>query len=263
MRLGAFASLWELHGSVRGAVKWGLYGVYFLLFLLVWHAGTGIALRPFPEIFEGLAVLWTEKGFAQDIGQSLQLNLIALGVTLLIVLTIAYLAVLPAFAPLAFALSKGRFLGLMGLNAMFIEFFGLGLTMKVAVLTFGISVFYLTSMYSIVMEIPRSKFDHARSLGLSEFQVFWQVVVRGTADQMLEAFRQNAAIGWMMITAVEGIVKAGGIGDRLYHSYKHFHRGEVLAIIFVILLIGLLMDAGLRWLQGVVTPHVLATRRED
>ena len=78
---------------------------------------------------------------------------------------------------------------------------------------------------------------------------------------MLEAFRQNAAIGWMMITAVEIIVRAGGVGVTLFESYRYGRRGELLAIIFCILVIGLIQDACLRGLQRVVTPHTVAAVR--
>lgn len=238
-----------------------LYGVYLLLFIAIWELNTGMTLRPFPEVFNNLRVLWVEKGFSQDIGASLQLNVLALMVSFVFTLCVSYIAVLPVFRPIPFALSKGRFLGLLGLNVIFIEIFGLGLGLKVALLTFGTSVFYATSMYTIVTEIPQSRYDYARAMGLSELQIVWHVVIRGTADQMLEALRQNAAIGWMMITAVEGIVKAGGIGDLLWHSNRNFNRGEVLAIIMVILFIGIIQDVLLRNIQLVLVPHIKAGRR--
>lgn len=256
----AIASLFSVNGSPSRNVKYVLYGIYAALFVIVWHAGAGTTVRPFTEIGSSFYHLWFEKGLAQDLGQSIQLIAIALGASLFATLATTYIATLPALEPISYFISRGRFLGLMGLNAIFIEVFGLGIAMKIAVLTFSVSVFFVTSMHAIITEIPRSRYDYARSLGLNSWQVVWHVVIRGTADQMLESLRQNAAIGWMMITAVEGIVKSGGIGDRLYYSYKHFDRGEVLAIIFCILLIGILMDITLRWLQHIITPHVLAKK---
>ena len=54
------------------------------------------------------------------------------------------------------------------------------------------------------------KFDHARSLRFSDWRVVWEVVVLGTADKAFEILRQNAAIGWMMLTMVEGISRSEG-----------------------------------------------------
>lgn len=251
------SDLFTIKGDLTPQVKYGLYALYVVLFVVLWESAAGVAIRPFGEILDGFKVLWFEKGLAVDIGQSVYLNLVAIGVTLLLTLLLSYLSIFQFWRPLSFAISKGRFLGLLGLNFIFIEIFGLGFEMKVALLTFGITVFYLTSMYSIVQEIPEDQLDYARSLGLSKWQIIWQVVIRGTADQMLETLRQNAAIGWMMITAVEGIVKSGGIGDLLWNSNKHFDRGEVLAIIFCILIIGMLQDQLLKTLKKIITPHAI------
>lgn len=249
-------NLFQINGAVSRYVKYGLYGAYVFLAIVAWHTLPGNVLKSFPQIAESFKVLWFKKGFAHDIGQSMFLNAVAMLSTTVSVLVVGYLSTLPVMRPFSFAISKGRFLGMMGLNAIFIELFGLGFSLKVSLLMFGIGVFYMTSMYTIITEIPQSHFDYARTLKLSKVQTMWQVVIRGTADQMLESLRQNAAIGWMMITAVEGIVKSGGIGDILYNSYKHFDRGEVLAIIGVILVIGIIQDYLLKKLQETVTPHV-------
>jgi NitT/TauT family transport system permease protein len=104
-----------------------------------------------------------------------------------------------------------------------------------------------------VIEIPRSQFDHMRVLGASELRIFWEVVVLGTKDKALDIMRQNVAMGWSMITMVEGISRAeGGIGAMILNQNKHFLLAQVYAVLFVILLIGLLLD----YVLGVVT-HVL------
>jgi NitT/TauT family transport system permease protein len=80
-------------------------------------------------------------------------------------------------------------------------------------------------------------------LRMKEWQVVWEVVILGTADKAFEVLRQNAAIGWMMLTMVEGIVRGeGGIGAMLLNANKHFILAEVFAIQIVILLTGLVQD---------------------
>ena len=82
---------------------------------------------------------------------------------------------------------------------------GGGFALKVALLTFGMTTFLVTSLARIVSEIPRSQIDYVRSLGASEPRVIWETVVRGTLDRTIDAVRQNVAMGWSMITMVEGI----------------------------------------------------------
>jgi ABC-type nitrate/sulfonate/bicarbonate transport system permease component len=63
-----------------------------------------------------------------------------------------------------------------------------------------------------------------RVLGASEGRIFWEVVVRGTLDKALDTLRQNLAMGWAMITMVEGISRAeGGVGALILNQNKHFH----------------------------------------
>jgi NitT/TauT family transport system permease protein len=72
--------------------------------------------------------------------------------------------------------------------------------------------------------------------------------------------RQNAAIGWMMLTMVEGISRAeGGIGAMLLNQQKHFHLAEVFAIQLLILVVGILQDYGLGALRRVVFPYAHLT----
>ncbi|MEM7180679.1 MAG: ABC transporter permease subunit [Spirochaetota bacterium] len=248
-------ALFSIQGRLGRVTSYVLYTVYALLAIALWQMNLGTAIRPFAEIFASLKVLWLEKGLAVDIGQSIRLNVVAICTSLVLTLVICYAAVFPIFRPIAFVISKGRFFGLLGLNFIFIEVFGLGFGLKLSLLAFGMSVFYITSMYTIITEIPQEKFDYARALGLSKIQILWHVMVRGTAAEMLEALRQNAAIAWMMITAVEGIVRAGGIGDRLWSSNKHFARGEVLAILFCILTIGVIQDILLKGMAKAFAPH--------
>src|SRR5205085_7209830 len=118
------------------------------------------------------------------------------------------------------------------------------------------TTFFVTSMAQIVMEIPREQFDHMRVLGAGELRILWEVVVRGTLDRALDVLRQNVAMGWAMITMVEGISRAeGGVGALILNENKHFLLAEVYAILLVILLLGLIMDYGMGVLTMALCPH--------
>jgi NitT/TauT family transport system permease protein len=187
-------------------------------------------------------------------------NLQALAITAVISLALPYLTVLPVFRPIVNALSKGRFIGLTGLTFMFTLVFGGGHPLKVSLLVFGMTVFFITSMASVVAEIPKEKYDYARSLRLSEWQVVKEVVILGTADKAIEVFRQNAAMGWMMLTMVESISRSeGGIGAMLLNQNKHFHLAEVFAIQGVILLVGMIQDYAIGIIKRLFMPYAELT----
>lgn len=225
------------------------------LVLLFWILSP-FSILPSPmEIVGALGPLW-RQGLGKALEASIVLNLEALFWSTLISVGVAYLSVLPAFKPLGVTLSKMRFLSMMGVTFVFMLITGGGHALKLWMLTFGITVFYVTGTLEVVSSIPRERFDYARTLRMSEWRVMWEVVVLGTFHQMLEVLRQNAAIGWMMLTMVEGIVRSeGGIGAMLLNQSKYFHLAEVFAIQFVILGIGLLQDETLDFLGRLFFPY--------
>lgn len=235
-------------------------GVQAALFLLIWINSPFAALPRPVEVLGAFRRLWFDEGLGRELITSFWMNLEALFWTLLISLALSYLTVLPAIRPVAVAVSKGRFLGLIGLTFVFTLMVGGGRPLKLSLLVFGMTVFFVTSMAAVVAEIPKEKFDHARTLRMSEWRVVWEVVVLGTFDQAIEVLRQNAAIGWMMLTMVEGISRSeGGVGAMLLNQNKHFKLPEVFAIQFLILFVGLIQDYAIGWLKQVICPHASLT----
>lgn len=227
---------------------------------VLWASGSSL-LIPGPA---GVASAWVRmverEGLLYELGVSLRLNAEALGLSTAISVGLAWLTVLPAARPLAEACSKARFFGMTGFVVAFTMAFGGGHALKVALLTFGMSVFFVTSMCSVVASIPRAEFDHARSLRMGEWRAVWEVVVLGRADEAFEALRQNAAIGWMMLTMVEGLVRSeGGIGALMLNENKHFRLDAVFAVQLTVLAVGIVQDQFLAWLKGMFCPYARLT----
>jgi len=220
-----------------------------------WSAPFKVLPRP-DEVVRALSDLWRIHGLGWEVITSVTLNAQAIFWTLVISLILSYLTVIPFFRPIAAAVSKGRFLGLIGLTLIFTLMIGGGKPLKLSLLVFGMSVFFVTSMAAVILDLPKEAFDHARSLGMKEWRVVWEVVILGTADDAFEVLRQNAAIGWMMLTMVEGISRAeGGLGAMLLNQNKHFHLAEVFAIQILILTIGVLQDYLIGVLRKVCCPY--------
>lgn len=220
-----------------------------------WRSPFEVLPRP-DEVLVQLRDLWLHKGLPDQMWTSFKLSAEALAISTAISLVLSYLTVIPVFRPLVSAISKGRFLTLVGFTFVFTILFGGGHVLKVSMLVFGETVFFVTSMASVVAAIPREEFDHARTLRMSEWRVVWEVVILGTADKAFEVLRQNAAIGWMMVTMVEGVVRAeGGVGTMLIDMNKYFRMADVFAIQICILGIGLLQDYFLGLVRAIFCPY--------
>jgi NitT/TauT family transport system permease protein len=208
------------------------------------------------EVLTALQDLWATQGLIPELFTSFLLNVKALLWATLISLTLSYLTVLPFFRPLVNALSKGRFLSMAGFTLVFTLVFQTGARIQVALLTFSMTVFFLTSMAAVIAGIPKADFDHARTLRMSEWRVVWEVVVLGTLDKAFEVMRQNAAIGWTLLTFVEGLVRAnGGVGVLLANQGKYLNYAAIYGIQLCILLLGLFQDYVLGLLRKICCPY--------
>ncbi len=232
-----------------------IVAVEIAIVLLVWlNSPFKVLPRP-DEVLSALKRLWADEGLGQELMSSFMLNLQALAWSSAITLVLAYLTVLPVFRPIATGISKLRFLSLTGLTIVFTLLFGGGHPLKLSLLVFGITVFYITSMASVVANVSKAELDHARTLRMREWRVVWEVVILGTIDRAFEVLRQNAAIGWMMLTMVEVIVRSGGVGEMLMNEYKHFRLADMFAIQLVILIVGLLQDGAIVALRKLCCPY--------
>jgi NitT/TauT family transport system permease protein len=239
----------------RGALRF-IIGFQIVVLLLVWATSTYVFLPKPMDVWRAFVDLWNNEGLGQELIVSFLLNVQAMAWATVISLGLAYLAVVPVFQPIAHAVSKGRFLGMVGLTFFFTIIFASGHRLKVSLLVFGVAVFFVTSMIDVVAQVPKEKFDLARTLRMGEWRVVWEVIVLGRADAAFDAMRQNAAMGWMMLTMVEGISRSeGGIGALLLNQNKHFRLEAVFAIQIAILMIGLFQDYALGLAKKFLFPY--------
>src|SRR5271157_2543775 len=238
----------------RQTLRW-VIGFQLLTLFFVWFFSPTVFLPKPKEVFQALSEMWME-GLGGELITSFYLNLQAIAMATLLSLLMAYLTVIPFFRPIIALLSKLRFLSMVGLTFFFTLMASTGHELKLYLLVFSVSVFFLTGMAEIVSSIPKSRFDLARTLRMSEWHVVYEVVILGQVDKAFEMLRQNAAMGWMMLTMVEGISRSeGGVGAMLLNQNKHFHLSAVFAIQISILFLGLGQDYVIGLLRRVACPY--------
>ena len=129
--------------------------------VVLWAAGLLFAWMVTPyeslptprEVWGAFGDLWWNHGLAPELGVTIRLIFHALALTVVISMALSYAVVVPFFRPLILAVSKLRFLGLTGLVFPFTLWTGGGYQLKVALLTFGMVSFFVTSMAQVVVEI--------------------------------------------------------------------------------------------------------------
>lgn len=228
--------------------------------LVAWSfASSPVIPRPM-EIATAWWALVQNGNFATEVATSTILACQAVALTFLVSLVVSYATVLPFFRPIGHFISKLRFLSLVGLSFVFTLLMHGGHSLKVSLLVFGMVVFFVTSLVEEINTIPKNEFNHARTLGMSEWRLVWEIIILGRMDKAFEILRQNFAIAWMMLTLVEGISRAdGGVGTMLLNQNKHFHMDAVFAIQATIFTIGVAMDYTLGVLKRFLFPHAALT----
>jgi NitT/TauT family transport system permease protein len=227
--------------------------------LILWAFSPFVLLPKPTEVLQALGDMW-EQGLGTELITSFYLNLEAIALATVVSLLLAYATVMPFFRPFVALLSKLRFLSLVGLTFFFTLMAKSGHELKLSLLVFSVSVFFVTGMADVIEAIPKEKFDLARTLRMGEWRVVVEVIVLGQADKAFDVLRQNAAIGWMMLTMVEGIVRSeGGVGTMLLDQNHHFRLAAVFAIQLTILMLGLLQDYGIGLAKNLFCPYAALT----
>lgn len=248
------------YAKVTQSTKLIIVGLWLASVLAFWMSGASVLIPRPNEVVVALGKLWVNDALGRELMSSFSTFIQALGLSTFISLTLAYLTVLPSIVPVTAMVSKFRFLGMAGLTLIFTLIFTGGHAYKVALMTFGISVFFTTSMTAVVAGITKETLDHARTLRMSDWRIVWEVVVLGTLSQAFDILLQNAAIGFMLLPFVEGLVRSeGGIGRLLLNQNKHMMMAEVFAIQICILGIGLGQDSLIGAIKNIFCPYAKLT----
>jgi NitT/TauT family transport system permease protein len=242
--------------QVGSIAKNSIVGFWLGATLLLWIF-SGSRLLPSPlDILTALKMMITEKNFIGELLISITFCMKAMGYAIVFAFITAYLSVLPIFRPICAFVAKARFLSTAGLTFFVGEITPDSGVKKLVMLSFVISVFLVTSMLAVIMEVKKDDLDYARTLRMNEWKSVWEVIIKGKLDMMFEVIRQNFAIAWMMLAMAESLCRAeGGVGILLTDTDKHFHLDEVFAIQVVILCVGIFFDYMLKNMRAWFFPY--------
>ena len=223
--------------------------------LALW-ALSGSRTLPSPmEVARAWLDLVQHQGLLIELWASVKVSLLALVLSTLAAVAMACLGTAPVFMPLARLSATLRFLGFAGLTYVFMLASSDAVGLRVSILSFGMFVFMVTALLADLAASSRDPIDHCRTLGMRHWRITGEVVVLGKADVILDLMRQNAAIGWTLLTLVEGLTRsAGGVGAMLLNQNRYFLLAGVFAIQLTILAVGLAQDALLSMLKDSLCP---------
>jgi len=137
----------------------------------------------------------------------------------------------------------------LGLISLFITWFGLGETPKVALIALGACFpLYLNTLGGI-RGIDRKSLEAARSMHLTRRQQIRHVVLPGALPQTLVGLRQSLGIAWLSVIVAETIGADTGLGAMINQA-REFNQTDVIVVgLAVYAVLGLSTDALVRYLE--------------
>lgn len=248
-------------GEVNKKIKL-VIGIFWVLLALIWfEVGHSRLIPPPTKIIDSLWSLVSSSDFYDDMIASLITTIKAMGYSIVLTIIIVYSSTIQVFSPIAEFISKCRYLTLTGLVFVFTVISDNIGDVKMYLLIFGITPFFVTSLLSVVKSTPPQQIQKGYVNGLGKWGTLWEVIIIGKLDVLFEVMRQNFAISWMMITMVEGYaMNEGGIGTLLIKSNKYLDLAPVFAILLIILILGLLFDIFLSYIRRFLFPYIKTKR---
>jgi NitT/TauT family transport system permease protein len=134
----------------------------------------------------------------------------------------------------------------------------------IAILWFGVGnaspiyLIFISSVFPMVVQttagvhtIERRYLQAADNFGVSRRTLFGQVVIPAVLPQIIVGMRVGLGVAWLVVVAAEMIALHSGLGYLIIDSRNAGNRYDlVIAGMIIIGLIGLMLDGGMRLLEG-------------
>ncbi len=124
--------------------------------------------------------------------------------------------------------------------------FGVGEVGKVMLIFLG-SVFVISrDIHHSVERIPEAQVVKALTLGASQFQVIYRVVLPQIMPRLLVSVRLSLGAAWLFLIAGEAIASTDGLGYRIFLVRRYLSMDVIIPYVLWITFLGFSMDTTLR-----------------
>ena len=142
-----------------------------------------------------------------------------------------------------------RTLPILALVPLFILWFGIGETPKIALVALGTMFPIYLNTYAGIRGIDNKLVEAATTLSLSRAELIVHVILPGALPGALVGLRYSLGIAWLILVISEQINASAGIGYLMTNA-REFLRTDVIVVGLVVYsLLGLATDALVRVLE--------------
>ncbi|MDR6289114.1 sulfonate transport system permease protein [Inquilinus ginsengisoli] len=260
----ATLSLSQASGAVTGRIDRFRRFIPPLVIILLWQAGSSAGFIPARSIASPATIIVTFWSLLAS-GELLQHLLVSLGrVTAGLVIGVSTGTVLALIAGLSrrgedlvdATMQMLRTLPFLALVPLFILWFGIGETPKIALVALGSAFPIYLTLFAGIRSVDAKLVEAASVFGLSQRELVRQVILPGALPSALVGFRYSLGTAWLSLVIGEQINASSGIGY-LVMTARDFLRTD---IIFVGLIVYALLGLGADQLVRIIERSVLRWR---
>ncbi len=142
-----------------------------------------------------------------------------------------------------------RTIPVVALSPLFIVWFGIGETPKIALIAFATLFPVYLNLYQGIRGIDLRLIDMGRSFGLGRGEIIWNIVLPGALPSLLVGFRYSLSIAVIMLVIAEQINASSGLGF-LINNARDFMRTDIIVVcLMVYAILGLAGDLLVRSIE--------------
>ena len=139
--------------------------------------------------------------------------------------------------------------------AVYFRLFGIGEALYVGLIALGVFPLLAGSLYkSILADVSDHAIHKAYTLGASDAEVVWNVVVPQTVPRFLEGVRLAAGLAMIFLIAAEWLLADAGFGHTLKLQTRRGAMDEAFPYLFLLGAFGLAVDYLLLRVRRLVAP---------
>jgi len=125
---------------------------------------------------------------------------------------------------------------------LFLLWFGIGETSKVAVIAAGAFFPILINTYAGVHSVNPILTWRARTLGANEGEMLFKVILPAALPSIFTGARLGMALAWVILIAAEMVAAQSGLGFRILYGQQMFETNVVFAGLLTISAFGFIFD---------------------
>lgn len=220
------------------------------IFLALWEIVPRIGLvdsnflPPFSVVVETFLQMLFSGELIEHISISLRRSL--MGFSLGIVLAIPLGLMIGSFKKLEFyidpLLQLFRQTSTLALLPVFLLFFGIGETSKVAIVFWGVWSAILLNTINGVKNVDTNLIKAARSMASPQLTIFMKVILPSAFPSIITGIRISATSSILVLIAAEMMGASSGLGFLLYDTQMKYQIPKMYASIITMSLIGLIVN---------------------